>query len=218
MIRAVIFDMDGVIIDSEVLWDKTMVDVLAKYNAKYTQESKDQCMGKSIEEAALIQKELHNLKEDEKIIAEEKLSTALRYYEQELKFMPGFLSLFESLKNRKVKMCVATASDETLMNAVDAKLQLTDLFLGNVVFRTEKHNSKPAPDIFLDAAKKINMKPEDCVVIEDSPNGVKAALAAGMKVIALSGSTTPDKLKKADLIIDSLEKLNHNMIGLLGLI
>lgn len=217
-IKAVIFDMDGVIIDSEILWDKAMIDVLSKYGVKYTQESKDLCMGKSIEEAALIQKNLHDLNVDEKIIADEKLSTALKYYEQELKFMPGFFSLFESLKNRNVKMCIATASDITLMNAVDAKLKLTDLFLGNVVFRTEKHKSKPAPDIFLDAAAKLNVKPKECVVIEDSPLGVQGALNAGMKCIALTGSTKSENLKGADLIVNKLEEINPSVIGLLGLI
>ncbi|MFH1439016.1 MAG: HAD family phosphatase [Candidatus Woesearchaeota archaeon] len=216
-IKAVIFDMDGVIINSEKLWDRAMTDVLAKYGAVYCQRCKDQCMGKSIYESAVIKKEMYGLKIDENKLAQENLVAALSLYHK-LDFMPGFLSLFESLKNRNVRMCIATASDKILMDAVDKKLNLTDLFLGNVVFRQAYHKSKPAPDIFLDAAKKLGVKAEECVVIEDSPNGVDAALAAGMKVIALSGSTTHDKLIKADIVIDSLEKLNHNMIGLLGLI
>ena len=131
--------------------------------------------------------------------------------------MPGFLSLFESLKNRRVKMCVATGSDKILMDAVDKKLNITDLFYGNVIFNQPHIKSKPAPDLFLAAASKLGVKPEECVVIEDSPLGVEGALAAGMKCVGLVGSTTAENLKKADLIINNLEEINHSVIGLLGL-
>lgn len=218
MIKAVIFDMDGVIINSEVLWDEAMSEVLARYGAKYTHELKLICMGKSLEETVEIKKKACNLNVDSKKLADEKLSAVLDRYEKHLEFMPGFQVLFEQLKLRKVRMCIATASDRTLMNAVDKKLNLTDLFYGNVVVKTSNHKSKPSPDLFLDAANKLNVKPEECVVIEDSPNGVEAALSAGMKCIALTGSTTSDKLQKADLIVNSLEEINHNVIGILGLI
>jgi len=217
-VKAVIFDMDGVIIDSEKLWSKGISSVLANHGVKYKEEVQNLCMGKSINESSQIIIETHDLTIDPSVLSEKKIKAVLALYEQELDFMPGFLSLFESLKNRNVKMCIATASDKILMDAVDAKLQLTDLFLGNVVFRTEKHNSKPAPDLFLDAAAKLNVKPEECVVIEDSPLGVKGALNAGMKCIALTSSTSTDNLKGADLIVNNLEDINPSVIGLLGLI
>jgi beta-phosphoglucomutase len=218
MIQAVIFDMDGVIIDSEKLWSNGITNVLARHNVIYKQEIQNLCMGKSLDESSKILIDTHDLKISPEQLSDEKLNAVLELYKQKLDFMPGFLSLFESLKNRKVKMCIATASNETLMNAVDAKLNLTNLFLGNVIFRTEKHNSKPAPDLFLDAASKLAIKPEDCVVIEDSPHGVKAALNAGMKVVALTSSTTTENLKGADLIVNSLDDINPSVIGLLGLI
>ena len=195
-----------------------MIKVLGKYGAKFGQETKDVCMGKSMYEAAVIIKKMHNLDVDTDVFSEEKKNIALSLYDEKLDFMPGFLSLFESLKNRKVKTCIATASDEELMAAVDKNLNLTDLFYGNVVFNQPPLKSKPAPDIFLAAAERLGVKPEECVVIEDSPLGVDAALAAGMKCIGLVGSTTQENLKKADLIVDGLDRLNHNVIGLLGLI
>ncbi len=217
-IRAVIFDMDGVIINSESLWDKGLSQLMSTYGAIYDEKTKNHCMGRSLEESSEVMKEMHNIKVDTTKFVKEQMAIMLALYGKELDFMPGFMPLYDSLRLRKVKTCIATSSEETLMKAVDSKLNLTGLFYGNVVFRLPHLKSKPAPDLFLAAASKLDVKPEDCVVIEDSPLGVEAALNAGMKVIAITSSTSAKHLKKADLVVDSLEQINHNVIGVLGLI
>lgn len=217
-IKAVIFDMDGVIINSEHLWDKGLSQLMSKYGAVYDEKTKNLCMGRSLEESSEVMKQMHGIEVDTSQFVQEQISIVLALYGKELDFMPGFMPLYDSLRLRKVKTCIATSSEETLMKAVDSKLNLTSLFYGNVVFRQPHLKSKPAPDLFLAAASKLGIKPEECVVIEDSPYGVEAALNAGMKVIAVTSSTPAKHLTKADLVVDSLEEINHNVIGVLGLI
>ena len=217
-IKAVIFDMDGVIINSEHLWDRGLSELMSRYGAVYDEETKILCMGRSLEESSEVMKKMHNIDIGTTTFVQEQIAIVIALYDKELDFMPGFMSLNDSLRLRNVKTCIATSSEEILMKAVDSKLDLTRLFYGNVVFRQPPLRSNPAPDLFLAAASKLGVKPEECVVIEDSPFGVEAALNAGMKVIAVTSSTHAKHLTKADLIVDSLEEINHNVIGVLGLI
>ena len=96
------------------------------------------------------------------------------------------------------------------------KFNLSDNFDVVVSAADDVKNGKPAPDIFLKAAEKLNVKPEECVVVEDALNGIKAAKAAGMKCIANTNSFPKDKLTEADLIIDNFNELTIDTIKQLG--
>lgn len=201
--RAIIFDLEGVIVDSEKLWDKCAVIFLKNHGFRYQREPhKPMLMGRTLEEGVEIWKKEIGLKGDTKKLAQERRDIIREMY-YETNFIPGFLDFFDRIKN-KYKTGVGTSIERPFLAIVDNKLGITKMFKGHVYSIADiGFISKPNPDIFLHVAKKLNVDPEGCVVFEDSPNGVKAAKNAGMMCVATTNTTTRDLLADADIIIDS---------------
>ena len=208
MIDTIIFDNEGVIIDTEPAWDKEQEIFLGRRGIKYRRDKTKHLLGgKSIKEGARILKAIYNLKEDDASLAHERYSIIRDLFHSEICYINGFLDFYNKV-HRKYKICIATSLDEELLQIADQKLALASLFNGHVY--SLKHvdfKSKPDPDIFLYAARKLKSKPVNCVVIEDSPNGIIAAKNAGMKSIAITTTYVREKLKDADIIIDSFSDI-----------
>lgn len=210
MIRAIIFDLDGTLIDafcghveSYNLALKSMglspvkPKVFNKYYGQTGIEISRQLLNKPF-----IDKDVEKL-------------TALKhkFYDEmgdgHIKALPGAVELVNALFERKIPMAVASSSTRSAINAALRQVGIRDK-VNDIVSANDIENSKPHPEIFLKAAKKLNVPPANCVVFEDSPWGVMAAKAAGMKCIAVTTGTTSKKdLKKLapDMIIDSLEAI-----------
>lgn len=203
MLKAIIFDLEGVVVDSEKLWDRCAVIFLGNHGFKYEREPhKPLLMGKTLEEGVEIWKKEIGLKGDTKKLAQERRDIIREMY-YETNFIPGFLDFFNKVKD-KYKIGVGSSIERTFLEIVDNKLGITKLFNNHVYSIADiGFISKPNPDIFLFVAKKIGVNPKDCVVFEDSPNGVRAAKNAGMMCVATTNTTTSDLLKEADIIIDS---------------
>jgi len=179
--KAIIWDCDGVLIDSEVLACSIVVDILKEKGAQITlEEYLHRFMGKS---AVQMMADL-NVAGDFPFAELQKRQKEA--FTRHLKATPGIHDVLES-----VSMPVAVASGSE-MKRLEHTLGLTELlnFFGRHIYSTEMvRNGKPAPDVFLLAAEKLGVNPKDCLVIEDSPHGVKGAQAAGMDVYAFTGGS-----------------------------
>lgn len=209
MIDAIIFDNEGVVADTEPAWDREQEIFLGRRGIQYRKDRiKHLLSGRSIRDGVKILKQEYNIAGDELVLSDERYAIVKNLLRSDVSFIEGFLQFYELVKH-KYKTCIATSMDDELLNIIDKKLLLRRLFGGNVY--TLKHvgyKSKPYPDIFLYAARELKSDPENCLVIEDSPNGIEAARKAGMKCIGLATTYSADKLRNADFIVKSFSDIN----------
>jgi HAD superfamily hydrolase (TIGR01509 family) len=187
-IRAFIFDMDGVLIDSENLYkvieqnlfDKVGVAIDQEEHVSY-QGSSNPVMWSKIREKHQLQTPLDELVR----ITEE---TVISYFSSlpEIHPMPGVVKLLDNLREREIRMALASSSTKEVINIILAKTGLASYF-DILVDCTEAGAGKPDPAIFLLAQKKLGVSKEYCVILEDSANGIEAANAAGIYCIAFNG-------------------------------
>lgn len=209
MIRVVIFDLDGTIVDTEPIWFQTFKEILKEYGHEYTEEIRRLMMGRS--NASLVLKEIFNIKEDVEVLREKIRSKYKSLVMENLVLMPGFYNLLEKLEG-KLRLAVASGSPADIANLVIDKLDLRQHF-SFIVCGDQVRNGKPDPEIFLSVSKKLKVKSAHCVVIEDSPKGVNAAKNAGMKCIAVrSPYVLQEDISKADLIVNNLLEINLEKI------
>jgi beta-phosphoglucomutase len=208
-IEAIIFDMEGVVVDTEPLWDEVARRILEKRDFVYDREkTKPQMMGTTIEGGAMVLKEIYGFKDDIREIAKERRELSRQIIGEAVEFIPGFLEFYETIRG-KYKTAIATSSEKIPLEAINKKLRLEDFFDGHV-YSIEDIGfiPKPHPDIYLFAASRLRIKPSACIGIEDSPHGVEAIKRAGMFAIAITTSTAKENLERADLIVDSFSEID----------
>ncbi|HEX3035477.1 MAG TPA: HAD family phosphatase [Thermodesulfobacteriota bacterium] len=212
MIKAVIFDMDGVMIDSEPLWEKTERILMAQRNIDYNPIYRDKIVGLNQNDSAKLLRETFNLPKTIEEIITERIDILLTLYEKELELVKGLTDLLEELAQKGFLLALASSSPRRAINFVLDNFSLRDFF-SVIVSGDDIQLGKPHPDIYLHTAQRLYVKPEECVVIEDSINGVKSAKAAGMTCIAVPDRRlNPKEFQAADLITDSLDKINVELI------
>jgi HAD superfamily hydrolase (TIGR01509 family) len=187
-IRAFIFDMDGVLIDSENLYKVIEQSLFARVGVVIDQDEHISYQGSSNPVMWGKIREKHHLHTplDELVrITEE---TVISYFSSlpEITPMPGVVKLLDDLKERKIKMALASSSTIEVINIILDKTEIASYF-DTVVDCTEAGAGKPDPAIFLLAQKKLGVPKENCVIVEDSANGIQAATASGMFCIAFNG-------------------------------
>ncbi|OGD89400.1 hypothetical protein A3J17_04810 [Candidatus Curtissbacteria bacterium RIFCSPLOWO2_02_FULL_40_11] len=210
MIKAVIFDLEGVIVDSERHWDKSDTKFLKNHGIKYdSKRIKPLLMGKNLHEGVKILQGIYDLRGEVEDLVQERRDIIINLYPT-TNFIPGFKCFFNKVK-KLYSTGVATSIERRFLEIIDNKLGISNLFNNHVYSIADiGFTSKPNPDIFLFVADKIKTKPEECLILEDSPNGIEAAKRAGMKCIALTTSTDRKRLKGADFIVDSYSQIELN--------
>jgi sugar-phosphatase len=184
-VRALIFDMDGVLIDSEPLWRKAMIIGFNSVGMAFTEEDCRKTTGMRFREVVEVWVKHFKIEGVNPIQLENQvLDILIHLVETEGKPIEGAMDVLNYAKQKGLKIGLATSSSERLMNAVLTKLSLHNSFDAAVSAELMVYG-KPHPEVFLVCAKKLNVAPMDCVVIEDSVNGVIAAKAAQMKVFAI---------------------------------
>lgn len=208
MIKAIIFDADGVVINTEPLYDQGDREFFSSLGVTHnSDEYRHLLTGKSLEDGTAKLQELYGFPGNPTELLAKRL-TAIKKYYKDVQFVPGFTDFFNKVKN-SYTTAIATSSNLELFAISDLQLHLTELFNGHVYYLKDVGGlSKPAPDIFLYAAKMLEVLPSQCLVIEDAVNGVKAAKNAGMKCVALATTHDRNMLKEADQIVDSFEEIN----------
>ena len=182
---ALIFDMDGVLINSEHLWRKAMIKGFSEFGMHLSEDDCRKTMGMRFGEVIDLWLEHFDLKkQDPKELEQRVMQLLLVLIEEEGAYISGIPEIVAYCKNKKIPMGLATSSSSELMRSVLDKLGLHANLQAKVSAEHMKYG-KPHPEVFLECAKQLNTPPERCLVIEDSVNGVIAAKAARMQVIAV---------------------------------
>lgn len=210
MISAIIFDLEGVVADTEPLWGQSVEILLKRRNIPYTPERQSirhLMMGKTTEESIEILQDEFHFSGDIKEIAEERREIMRGLFKTKTRFIPGFSSFFTNI-TPSFACAIATSLEPEFITMIDLHLGIKALFNGHIYSIAQvQFKSKPNPDIFLFAAKKLSVSPKNCIVIEDAPNGVTGGKRAGMKVIAITTTTPREKLQNADEIVDGYNQI-----------
>ena len=184
-IKAVIFDMDGVLIDSEPLWRKAMIEGFASIGVLITEEDCKKTTGNRLKEVVEYWFEKLDILDFLPTEIEHRIINMLvKLINNEGKAISGVIEVINFCKNKNIKIGLATSSSNQLMEAVLEKLKLKNTFKSSISAENMEYG-KPHPEVFLICASQLQISPLECIVIEDSINGVIAAKAAFMSVIAL---------------------------------
>ena len=214
MIEAVIFDMDGVLIDSEPLWRKAERLVFSKVDIHLSEEINTQTIGLRTDEVVEYWYKKHpwnHISREE--ITRDIESTVEHLILTEGQAMEGYREAILFFLNQKIKTGLASSSHLQLIQTVLKKLDITDLF--SVIHSAEfEEFGKPHPGVYLTTAKKLGVTPPNCLAIEDSLNGLKSAHAAGMKTIVMPAPTHRDnpEFGMADKLIHSLIEIRLSLL------
>ena len=191
--KAVIFDMDGVIFDTEKVYLDIWIEVFEKYGYKMTKELYVNVMGTGRKN--VIKTFLENFGDDlpiEKMYEEKDNQLFYRIENQGIPLKEGVKELFSMLKEKDYKIALATSAKKERVEKQIKDKWLKESF-DAIVCGDDVEKGKPSPDIFLKAAKKIDVEPENCFVVEDSPAGIKAAFSGGMKGIHVEDLKVADE-------------------------
>jgi HAD superfamily hydrolase (TIGR01509 family) len=199
-LKAVLFDMDGVIVDSEPLWSKAEEQLLARRNLRYSPQLKTAMMGLDSSEAVGFLIKHYDLKENVSDVVAERNQLIADLFRQFLRPIPHALRLVRSVQAAEMKTGLVSSSPKKLVNLALSRLNITKLF-DLILSGDQVARGKPAPDIYLTAARELGMNHENCLVIEDAPHGVAAAKAAGMCCLAISTSVSESELGEADRVV-----------------
>jgi len=208
-IQAVIFDLDGVLVDSEQVWDAVREFYTRETGGTWRADATRAMMGMSSREWSSYMRDELGVPVDAERISGEVARRVEERYRAGLPLLPGAQAAVRRLAARW-RLAIASSSNRPVIELV---LQLSGLAaqIGVVVSSEEVEHGKPAPDVYLTAAARLDVPPESCAAVEDSTNGLRAARAAGMRVIAVPNRTFPPSraaLASADVVRESLDQLS----------
>ena len=204
---AVIFDMDGVLVDSEPLGMEAMRRVMARQGVPYTEADNNEFVGRTTLEECRILKARHRLEADERDLTRQYVDILVDLIRERPRPMPGVPDVLGALLTAGYRMALASSAEPVV---IATNLDALDLgrFFEAIVSGTEVARGKPAPDVFLETAKRLGLPAPRCLVVEDSRNGLLAAKAAGMACAVIPCATTRHQdFREADYRLETLPDL-----------
>ena len=190
--KAVIFDLDGTLVDSMWVWTAIDEDYIRKYHLNPPEDFHEAMEGMSYTETAQyflkIFPELPHTVEE---IKKEWYDMSVDKYTKEVTLKPGVKEFLEMLKEKGIRTGIATSNDRKLVEEFLKARQITHLF-DTICTSCEVNKGKPAPDVYLYACSQLHVQPQECYAVEDSPNGIHSAYSAGCKVFMVPDLTQPD--------------------------
>lgn len=208
MIQAVVFDLDGVIADTEQVWDEVRERLVRERGGRWHDRAQADMMGMSSPEWSAYMHDELGLAETPEEINDEVVRRMLARYRSGVPLLDGAVEAVERLA-AAFTLAVASSSNRPLIDAVLDAAGIAGRFAATVSSE-EVARGKPAPDVYLEAARRLGVAPERCAAVEDSANGLRSAHAAGMRVLALPNAhypPAPDALALADVVLASLDHL-----------
>jgi HAD superfamily hydrolase (TIGR01509 family) len=213
LIEAVVFDLDGVIVDSEHVWDAARESLARERGGRWHENAQRDMMGMSSVEWSRYMHDVVGLEEPPEKISDEVVRRLEEIYREELLLIEGASEAVARLAERW-PLGLASSSNRPI---IDLVLELADLdrFFRATVSSEEVPRGKPAPDVYLEAARRLGADPRRCAAVEDSHNGILSARAAEMRVIAIPNTRYPpgeEALAAADVVIRSITGLTPKVI------
>ena len=213
MIEAVVFDLDGVIVDSEHVWDEVRQQLAEERGGRWHDRASRDMMGMSSREWSRYMHDVIGLHEPPEEINAEVVRRLKAVYRERLPLIPGAVQAVERLAARW-PLGLASSSNREVIDLVLEAAGLAGSFSATVSSE-EVPRGKPAPDVYLEAARRLGVEPDRCAAVEDSENGIRSAKAAGMRTITIPNPRYPpaaDALAKADVVLDSVEELTAEVV------
>jgi HAD superfamily hydrolase (TIGR01509 family) len=214
VIGAVVFDLDGVLIQSEEVWDTVRERYTRERGGRYDAEIQRAMMGMSSTEWSRYLHETAGIPDEPEAINAAVVRLMLDAYERKLPLIDGAVDAVQRLA-RTYPLGLASSSNRQLIDAVLRAAGLEGDFTATVSSE-EVARGKPAPDVYLEAARRLGVEPMDCAAVEDSHGGIRSAKAAGMRVIAIPNPSYPPDdaaLAQADVVLRSLAELTPDVVS-----
>jgi beta-phosphoglucomutase family hydrolase len=216
-IRAVIWDMDGVIADTGTYHCLSWQFALNKQGKTFTEEDFQHVFGqrndtiiRKVMGREVTQTEIDSIANDKEVFFREAVKSNVKPF-------PGVIALLKTLTINGISSAIASSAPLENIRLILVEAGVADYFQA-IVFGREVSEGKPSPQVYLKAAQKLGAEPANCIVIEDAVAGVEGAKRAGMRCIAVTNTHEADGLSKADLVVDSLEKVGiHELERLFNL-
>ncbi len=216
--EAVIFDLDGVLIDSETVWNDARRELVEESGGSWRDDAQRAMMGMSSIEWSRYMHEQLAVPLSAEAISTEVVRRLERLYRKRLPLLPGAREAVVSLASRW-PLAIASSANRSIIALALELAALSDCFQAAVSSEEVAHG-KPAPDVYLEAARRISREPVSCAAVEDSANGLRAAAAAGMGVIAIPNRAFPPErgaLANADVVLGSIQDLTPGVVeGMAG--
>ncbi|MGH3011232.1 MAG: HAD family hydrolase [Gaiellaceae bacterium] len=213
MIEAVVFDLDGVIVDSEHVWDEVRQQLAEERGGRWHDRASRDMMGMSSTEWSRYMHDVIGLQEPPEEINAEVVRRLQAVYRVRLPLTPGAVEAVERVAARW-PLGLASSSNREVIDLVLEAAGLAGSF-GATVSSEEVPRGKPAPDVYLEAARRLDVEPGRCAAVEDSENGIRSAKTAGMRTIAIANPRYPpaeDALAAADLVLGSIDELTAEAV------
>lgn len=210
-IDAVLFDLDGTLVDSMWVWKSIDIEYLGRHGIEFPEKLQDDIEGMSFSETAVYFQNRFGITDSVQQIKNDWNRMAFENYSSAVPLKAGVDKLLMWLKDNNIKTGIATSNSQELLDAVIDNLKIRQFF-DTVNTACEVEKGKPAPDIFLHVASKLEVKPDRCLVFEDIPPGIIAGKSAGMRVCAVQDDFSIhqefEKKELADYFIDTYEGIN----------
>jgi len=213
VIEAVIFDLDGVLLDSEQVWDEAREQLAKERGGRWHENAQRDMMGMSSLEWSRYMHDVIGIPEPPEEISREVVERIAKLYREHLPVVPGAREAIARLAARWA-LGLASSSNRELIDLALELLGVKHRFKATVSSE-EVARGKPAPDVYLEAARRLGVEPTHAAAIEDSENGIRAAKAAGIRVIAIPNPHFPpaeDALTQADVLLRSLDELTPEVV------
>ena len=213
MIVAVVFDLDGVLVDSEQVWDEVREQLALERGGRWTEHAQRDMMGMSAPEWSRYMHEVVGLPESPEEIDREVVRRMLARYADGPPWLPGALETVRRVA-ATWPIALASSSNRPVIDAVLAAGGIAQLF-GATVSSEEVGRGKPAPDVYLEAAQRLGVAPGACTAVEDSHNGIRSAKAAGMRCVAIPNGHYPpgEAAELADVVVGSIAELSDDILA-----
>jgi HAD superfamily hydrolase (TIGR01509 family) len=214
VIDAVVFDLDGLLLDSEEVWDAVRKRLVLERGGRYDAEIQRAMMGMSSIEWSRYLHDVAGVADEPEEISAEVVRRMLAAYREHLPLVPGAVDAVQRLAER-FTLAVASSSNRELIDAVLDVAQLHPFFAATVSSE-EVAQGKPAPDVYLEAAGRLGIEPRRCAAVEDSHGGIRSAKSAGMRVVAIPNRSYPpdeEALALADVTLGSLAELTVDAVS-----